>query len=194
MNIKTKYKARKKWEVRCKILMICHFHIVFSWSKSFFDSNYPNLSAIFVWQFFFFQRIKSQVKLSKINCKWLQPTENVMNQNVMNQTSSFFFHLSLGHKNNEWGLELSLGQTIGCWWDNFLKVAMTSSTRQSTRGLCQFCWKFCNIDFSKFRNSLTKFKNQTSRHLHQRKLFKVHILEFKAPSYEEIPHAKIPKA
>lgn len=99
-----KYKTRKKWEVKCKILMICHFHIVFSWNKSFFDSNYPKLLAIFVWQFFFFQRIKSQVKLSKINHNWLRPTKN-----VVNQTSSFSFQLSLGHKNNEWGLELSLG-------------------------------------------------------------------------------------
>ncbi len=56
------------------------------------------------------------------------------------------------------------------------------------------CRKFCNIDSPKFRNSLTKFKNQTSRHLHQRILFKVHILEFKTPSYEENPHAKIPKS
>jgi len=77
-NFKTKYKARKKWEVRCKILMICHLHIVFSWNKSFFDSNYPNLSTIFVWQFFsfkVFQRIKSQVKLSKINHNWLGESE-----------------------------------------------------------------------------------------------------------------------
>jgi hypothetical protein len=55
------------------------------------------------------------------------------------------------------------------------------------------CQKFYNIDFPKFRNFLTKFKNQTSRHLHQRKLFKVQILEFKALSYEKNPHAKIPK-
>jgi len=63
-------------------------------------------------------------------------------KNIMNQTSSFFFHLSLGHKNNEWRLELSLGQTIGCWWDNFLKVAMTSSIGQLTRSLCQFAENF----------------------------------------------------
>lgn len=53
-------------------------------------------------------------------------------------------------------------------------------------------WMSYNIDLPIFRNSLAKFKNEPNRHLSFKKYLKIHILKFRAPLYEEIPHEKIP--
>ncbi len=74
---------------------------------------------------FCFKVKKPQVKLSIINWNWLQliGEEKNIKQSILflNHTSSFFFCLVLGCKNNGWGPNLSSSQKMRCQQGQFLE-------------------------------------------------------------------------
>jgi hypothetical protein len=66
-----------------------------------------------------------------------------------------------GHRNNGWGVELPLGQTIGCW-ANSLYVAITIHKKMMSIHITSY-----NINVPSFGYTLTIPQNQPNKQLQQ---------------------------